>query len=130
MLKIKKKKLLNRLRSGIVRDKLLYYKNVKKWNYGEIAQHCHISQQVRLTEIVQEYGVDLAESTLVKLLKGGIVTTEELINSGAVTDDEEAQYIASLKIHENTELTKLIAQLEAKNIDYLTILKKALEENK
>ena len=48
--------------------------------------------------------------------------TDDVIEVHSTTDSPDS----NLKIHENTELTKIIAQLEAKNIDYISILKKNL----
>lgn len=129
--KKEKKEFINKLRP-YVGSRLKSMKVSEGWTLTEISREIGIAQS-HLSEMLKHKKYPeggLNQNNLIKLLRGGIVSTDELKRRVSL-NDKELNHLNSLSIHEDKALVEEIMKLRAAGSEHdpVLVLRKYREEN-
>jgi len=129
--KKEKKEFINKLRP-YVGSRLKSMKVSEGWTLTEISREIGIAQS-HLSEMLKHKKYPeggLNQNNLIKLLRGGIVSTDELKRRVSL-NNKELNHLNSLSIHEDKALVEEIMKLRAAGSEHdpVLVLRKYREEN-
>jgi len=107
-----------------IRKKLLYMLEVEEWQGTEIAEKFGIAsnRQSEIKDPVRYPNARVGRPTLKRLIGGGFVTTQELLN-GVDLNEKEQNHIKDFAVYEKPGLHEELLSYEDADVDPVKILR-------
>jgi len=125
--KRQRRELLARVRIVVANELHQIIKVRQEWTGKEIAQNLGLDP-ARISEIMAATPKPFAEQTLRKLIGGGVVKVQDILNKVNPTP-EEADYLRRFRAYEDKSIVSEIDDLSQAGVDVAAVLKKIRQLN-